>query len=218
MDAKVFDSMPWQSERVKRLPDPLLRNVRITIDRLFNRHAARYDRVMSVRPEELRIIHYPDPILRTKAQPVARITDEVRAVALRMIDLMHEAPGVGLAAPQVGLPWRLFVANPTGEPGDDRVYINPVLSSPSAETDDHEEGCLSLPEILADIRRPKGITLDALDLDGNPLHDATDEFLARIWQHETDHLDGVLIIDRMAGIDRLANRRKLRELEADAKR
>jgi peptide deformylase len=126
---------------------------------------------------------------------------------------MHEAPGVGLAAPQVGIPWRLFVANPTGEPADDRAFINPVLSRPSREMHDRDEGCLSLPEITAQIRRPKAITVTATDLDGREFALTSDDLPARIWQHETDHLDGVLIIDRMTPMDRLANARKLKELE-----
>jgi peptide deformylase len=90
---------------------------------------------MAVKTQQLQIVTYPDPTLRRRAAPVERITDETLAVAERMIALMHEARGIGLAAPQVGLPWRLFVANPTGEPDDNRVYINPVLSAPSREAE-----------------------------------------------------------------------------------
>jgi peptide deformylase len=169
---------------------------------------------MPVDPSILRIVSYPDTVLRAVARPVAQVTDEVRAVARRMLELMHEAPGVGLAAPQVGLSWRLFVANPTGEPQDDAIYVNPVLSSPSRQVEDAEEGCLSLPRITAEIRRPRAITLDALDLEGRPIHTTAEGFEARIWQHEMDHLDGVLILDRMTPIDRMANQKLLRELES----
>ncbi len=171
---------------------------------------------MAVRPDQLRIVHYPDPVLRRVAQPVEAVTDEVRAVARRMLQLMHEAPGVGLAAPQVGLPWRMFVANPTGEPDDDRVFINPVLSGPSREAASQQEGCLSLPGIQGDITRPTAITITALDLDGRSFTLTSDDLPARVWQHETDHLDGVLIIDKMPPIDRRANRRLLKELETAA--
>jgi len=170
---------------------------------------------MPVDPAKLAILHYPAAVLRVKAKPVPAVSDEVKAVALRMLDLMHEAPGVGLAAPQVGLSWRMFVANATGEPHDDLVFINPTLSEPSRTTDDYEEGCLSLPEIRALIRRPKAITITALDLAGNRFSLTSDELLARIWQHETDHLDGVLILDRMTPGDRTALRRKIRELEEE---
>jgi peptide deformylase len=171
---------------------------------------------MPVDPARLAIVHYPAAVLRAKAKPVAAVTEEVKAVALRMLQLMHEAPGVGLAAPQVGLGWRMFVANATGEPQDDLVFINPTLSDPSRTTDDYEEGCLSLPEIRAVIRRPKAISITALDLQGNRFTLTSDELPARIWQHETDHLDGVLILDRMTPGDRTALRRKIRELEEGA--
>ncbi len=161
----------------------------------------------------LQIVHYPDPVLRAKAKPIEVINDEVRRVAKRMIELMHQAPGVGLAAPQVGLSWRMFVANATGDPKDDLVFINPVLSSPSRQTHEREEGCLSLPEITGVIRRPMAITITALDLEGQEFVLTSAELPARIWQHETDHLDGVLIVDRMSPMDRLANEKKWRELE-----
>ncbi len=168
---------------------------------------------MAVAPEKLVIVHYPASVLRQVAAPLRAVNDEVRAVAMRMLHLMHQAPGVGLAAPQVGLPWRMFVANHTGEPGDDLVFINPVLSEATRVTEDYEEGCLSLPEIRATIRRPRGITITALGLDGNTFSLSSDDLPARIWQHETDHLDGVLILDRMSPGDRTALRRKIKELE-----
>ena len=168
---------------------------------------------MTVRVDKLGIVLYPDPALRTTAQPVLDVTDEVRAVAERMLALMHAAAGVGLAGPQLGLPWRLFVANATGEPQDDMVFINPVISQPSRQLEECEEGCLSLPDIRAPIRRPKQVTIEALGLDGKPLRLTDDGMPARIWQHETDHFDRVLIVDKMASIDRMVHRRALRELE-----
>ena len=171
-----------------------------------------------VNPDTLKIVLYPDPVLRRPCEPVQGATDEVRAVARRMLDLMHEARGVGLAAPQVGLSWRLFVANPTGEPEDDRVFINPILSNPSPQTHTHEEGCLSIPHVTGDITRPLGITVDATDEHGGPVQLTSDELAARVWQHETDHLDGVLILDRMPAIDKVANRQAVLELEQAAGR
>jgi len=168
---------------------------------------------MAVTTPELRIVFYPDPALRRVAEPVPAVNDEVRGIARRMIELMHEARGVGLAAPQVGLGWRLFVANPTGEPGDDRVFINPVLSEPSRQTEAHEEGCLSIPEVRGQITRPRAITITATDLSGQRFCLTSDELPARIWQHENDHLDGVLILDKMLRIDKLANRKLIKELE-----
>ncbi len=169
-----------------------------------------------VKPDQLRIIHYPDPVLRQAAEPLPGATDEVRRVAQRMLELMHEARGVGLAAPQVGLPWRLFVANPTGEPEDDQIFINPKLSSPSRENHTHDEGCLSLPNITGDITRPASITVDALDEQGKPFKLTSDDLPARVWQHEIDHLDGILILDRMPAIDKVANKQAILDLEQAA--
>ncbi|MBB6431183.1 peptide deformylase [Algisphaera agarilytica] len=167
-----------------------------------------------VDPAALRIVLYPHPVLREVAQPLDEVDDHVRGVADRMIELMHEARGVGLAAPQVGLPWRMFVINPTNEPGEDTVIINPQLSSPGSHTEPRDEGCLSLPGITAEVTRPTEITLSALDRDGNPFTLSSDDFPARVWQHEYDHLDGVLILDKMTRIDRMANKRAIAELEA----
>jgi len=173
--------------------------------------------VMGIDPGQLKIVYYPDPVLRTAAKPIASVTDEVRQVAHRMIELMHEARGVGLAAPQVGLSWRMFVANPTGEEGDDRVYINPTLTQPTRHTDRHEEGCLSIPGVNGQIMRPAGIRIEATGMNGEKIVEESDQLLARIWQHEFDHLEGVLIIDRMTPIDLKASRRGLEALEADYK-
>ncbi|MEO0514182.1 MAG: peptide deformylase [Planctomycetota bacterium] len=167
-----------------------------------------------VDPTALRIVLYPHPVLRQVAQPLDAVDDHVRAVADRMIELMHEARGVGLAAPQVGLPWRMFVINPTNEPGEDLVIINPVLADPGPFTEPRDEGCLSLPGITAEVTRPTAITLSALDRDGQPFTWTSDDFPARVWQHEFDHLDGVLILDKMTRIDRMANKRAIAELEA----
>ena len=168
---------------------------------------------MPVNTEHLRIVRYPDAALREPAERIEQVTDEVRAVARRMLALMHEAGGVGLAGPQVALPWRLFVANPTGDPDDDRVYINPVLREPSPRTVAAEEGCLSIPDVRGQIMRPVAITLDALNEQGRPVRDRSEALLARIWQHETDHLDGVLILDRMPPKEKRANHRAIEALE-----
>lgn len=179
---------------------------------------------MPVDPAKLRIVHYPNPVLRERARELPTVTPEVQAVARRMVEIMHELRGVGLAAPQVGLAWRLFVANP-GEREDagdaapgDRVYINPVLTNPSRDTASREEGCLSIPGVNGDITRPAAITIRALDVNGQPFEETADGLLARIWQHETDHLDGMLIIDRMPPVDRRANVRALRDLESKVAR
>ena len=168
---------------------------------------------MSVDAATLRIVKYPEAVLRATAEPVGRVNEGVRAVATRMLELMHEAPGVGLAGPQVGLGWRLFVANWLNKEGEDHVFIDPELEVIDPSTAADEEGCLSLPEIRGRIMRPVGIRITATNLAGErfTLQDAG--FAARVWQHENDHLDGVLILDKFTPIDRVANRRLIRELE-----
>ncbi|QDU71376.1 peptide deformylase [Mucisphaera calidilacus] len=168
---------------------------------------------MEADPQSLEIVIHPHEVLRQQAEPVAAVTDEVRGVAGRMIELMHEAPGVGLAAPQVGLSWRLFVVNATGEPGDDVVFINPRFIELGRDQDVYDEGCLSLPEITVNVRRPTRAVIEAQGLDGEVFRLESDEFPARVWQHEYDHLDGVLIIDKMSPTDRIANRVALKALE-----
>jgi peptide deformylase len=171
---------------------------------------------MSLDTSTLQIVHFPDPVLRAKAEPIESITDEVRAVAERMIQLMREVNGAGLAAPQVGLSWRMFVVASRDDDEPDQVFINPQLEVLSRDLVPHEEGCLSLPGISADVRRPSTIRMSALNLDNEQVILESDDYPARVWQHEFDHLEGVLIIDRMSPMDRLANRKAIKELKANA--
>lgn len=164
--------------------------------------------------DKLTVVCYPDPVLKKACPPVEAFTPELRALAEKMIDLMHAHRGVGLAAPQVGVPLRLFVANPTGEPEDNRVYTNPALSDLEGAAT-AVEGCLSIPEVNVAMRRAVKATIQAYDLDGQPFHLAGEDLLARIWQHETDHLDGRLIIDRMSEADEIANRKAIKQLRDD---
>ena len=129
-----------------------------------------------------------------------------------MMLLMAEAEGLGLAAPQIGLSWRMFIARDDPEGDTARVYINPTVENLSSNLVIREEGCLSLPGINAEIRRPQSVTIRAQDLEGNEFELSSDELLARVWQHDFDHLEGVLITDRMSKLDRLANRKPLKEL------
>jgi peptide deformylase len=169
------------------------------------------------RPRTIRL--YPDPILRRKAKAVAKVTPEIRALVAEMFALMRAEEGAGLAAPQVGESLRLFITEARPDEGvPERVFINPVLSRLDGELAPYDEGCLSLPEIRGMIRRPAFAAIDAIDLDGNPFHLESDAFPARVWQHEFDHLDGVLIIDRMTPIDRLRARKAVKELEREAER
>src|SRR3954470_22509203 len=115
--------------------------------------------------EDLEIIHYPDPRLRKTSAPITVFDDRLKALVAKMFELMRASKGVGLAAPQVGENVRLFVINPTGEPNDDRIYVNPMLSEPTAGEEEGEEGCLSLPEINAKIMRNKTLKIEAQDLE-----------------------------------------------------
>lgn len=161
--------------------------------------------------EDLKIIHYPDPRLKKISQPVGEIDAALRALADRMFELMREHKGVGLAAPQVGMNIRMFVMNHTGEPGEDRVYINPVLSDADGD-EEAEEGCLSLPNIHVNVFRAKRLRMQALDLEGKPVDQAGEGFMARVWQHEFDHLNGTLLTDRMGPVAKMTYRKVLKEL------
>jgi peptide deformylase len=167
--------------------------------------------------DPLKIIHYPDPRLK---KPSARVSDfgpALQELTTDMFKLMREHAGVGLAAPQVGKNIRIFVMNATGQPGDDRIYVNPLLTE--AEGDEEaEEGCLSIPELRVNIFRSKRLRMQAQDLAGLPIDQTEEGFVARIWQHETDHLNGVLISDRMGSVAKIAHRGLLRDLEEKFKR
>jgi peptide deformylase len=129
-----------------------------------------------------------------------------------MAEIMFEAQGVGLAAPQVGLSVRLFIASPTFSPDDLHVYVNPRITGGDG-VQNEEEGCLSFPGIYNRVKRKQIVTVEATDLDGNTFVETCRDLGARIIQHEMDHLDGVTLIDRMGTIARLTNRNLFRELE-----
>ena len=169
--------------------------------------------------EDLKILSYPDPRLRKTSVEVRRFDENLSALAKRMFELMRQAKGVGLAAAQVGHGVRLFVVNHTGKPEDDRVYVNPVIFDAEGE-ETSEEGCLSLPGINVQVTRPKVAKIQAKDLAGNPIEQTETGYVARIWQHELDHLNGVLIIDRAGPTAKMESRKILKELEEkyDAKK
>ena len=172
---------------------------------------------------DLKIIYWPDPRLRKMSKPITEFDEKLGALARRMLELMREHRGVGLAAPQVGENIRLFVMNPNpgADPKDDKVYVNPQLFDLEGE-EENEEGCLSLPGINVKVWRSLNVKLRAQDLEGRGIEEAQSGYLPRIWQHEIDHLNGTLLTDRMGPVARLASRRTLKELEeryaADHKR
>jgi len=162
--------------------------------------------------DALQVRIYPDPVLKQIATPVSAIDEGVRALAGRMIDLMYAADGIGLAAPQVGVSKRLFVTRDPDDAVRALVWINPVLDVIDEGMASDSEGCLSLPDIDVNVQRPTGIRIRGVDLDGREMVMESCEHIARVWQHECDHLDGRLIIDRMSTMDRLRCRRAIRAL------
>jgi peptide deformylase len=148
---------------------------------------------------ELEIVQYPHPTLRYKSKPIIRVDRELKTIVREMFDLMYAAKGIGLAANQVDLPIQLFVINTKGDPeiGEELVFMNPVLSSPKG-SHEAEEGCLSIVGVNALVTRPETIHVSAYDLSGKEINMTVDGLLAKAIQHETDHLEGVLFIDKVS--------------------
>jgi peptide deformylase len=171
-----------------------------------------------IQPPEFSLTLYPEPILRQVALPVEAFDEELRAIVAAMFERMRQSKGVGLAAPQVGLKRRILVLNPTGEAQDDLALVNPQIVARSGADTLFDEGCLSFPGIYAEIRRPERCSVRAFDVEGRPIEAEYSGFVSRIVQHEYDHLEGVLLVDRMSPADKLRNRAALEELVARYKR
>lgn len=155
---------------------------------------------------------YPDPVLARKAAPVTEITDEIRALAADMVETMYADKGIGLAAPQVGESIRLITVDLSGpdKREDPHVFVNPVLSNLEGEVES-EEGCLSVVGYRTTVKRAERLRLSATDLDGNPVDMDADDLMAICLQHEVDHLDGVLFIDKISKLKRTLYERKLKK-------
>ncbi|MCU0862925.1 MAG: peptide deformylase [Planctomycetes bacterium] len=165
----------------------------------------------------MQVLIYPDPILRRGGQPITRFDAELRALSERMMEAMYEEGGVGLAAPQVGIEQKLLVLNPEGSKQDRKgelTLCNPRLLRKKGR-EFGEEGCLSFPGIHAEVERWVDITVAYQDLDGKEQTLAASGWLARIIQHELDHLDGVFFTDRLTATEKLRAKAKLQELEAE---
>ena len=159
---------------------------------------------------------FGDPVLREPAEPVAAIDDRVRALVADLVETMYEADGVGLAAPQVGIGLRVIVVDTREEEGSGALaLINPRIADASAETDKVEEGCLSIPGIAEIVERPARVVVEALDPDGEPVRIEADGLSARALQHEVDHLDGVLFLDRLSALKRKMALQKWRKLQEE---
>ena len=179
------------------------------------------------------ILQYGDPILRTKGKPIDKIDPRIRELAQNMVETMHAANGVGLAAQQIGEALQLTVLDVSevedrpstmklnGESIDPKIAMPLVLINPQidlgAETEKGTEGCLSFPEITGEIVRAKSITVRAQNLDGEPIEIETTGFLARAVQHEVDHLNGILFIDRMSTAAKISLSSKLKRLQKETR-
>ncbi|MDO9417752.1 peptide deformylase [Pararhizobium sp.] len=155
---------------------------------------------MTIKP----LILLPDPLLRDVSRPVESVDAEIRRLAADMLQTMYDAPGIGLAAVQIGVPRRMLVIDiaKEGEEKQPQIFINPEILTSSDERSVYEEGCLSIPDYYAEVERPASITLKHLDGDGKEQVIEADGLLATCLQHEIDHLNGVLFIDHISRLKR----------------
>ena len=163
------------------------------------------------------VLQYPDPLLAKVSEPVAEINDDIRALAKDMLDTLTTVGGVGIAAPQIGVLKRVVIIDVSQEkndpdlPQDFRVFVNPVITVLDPKGHEENEGCLSVPELRAKVKRPRRVALDAIDLDGNPVHIEGEGYYGACMQHETDHLDGKLFIDHISYLKRSLYDKKMRK-------
>jgi peptide deformylase len=159
------------------------------------------------------IVHWPNPVLVKGTKPVEKVDDDLRDTVENMSRLMVELRGVGLAAPQVGIAKRFMLVSPTGDLADLRVVVNPEILRSEGE-EEMEEGCLSFPGVYGTVRRATHVHVTYRDLDWAPQDLELTGFVARIFQHEFDHLNGVVFVDRMSQADRIRIRPRLDDLKA----
>jgi len=164
----------------------------------------------------LKILTYPHPTLRHKSKPIRRVDAQLRQIIHQMFDLMYEAHGIGLAANQVDLPMRFFIVNMAADPqeGEEHVFINPVISGRKG-IEEKEEGCLSLPELYGPVKRAETVNLTAYNMEGEEIEAELGGLFARVVQHENDHLDGVLFIDRLSETGTMAASPAVEDFEID---
>jgi peptide deformylase len=168
----------------------------------------------------MKIVHYPHPSLRHPGRPLTAIDKKVRLQVGAMLELMYEAKGLGLAAPQVCLPYQVLVMNPSADPeqrDQEGVYINPVILEHKGSVEG-EEGCLSFPGLYRKVRRAKTVKVRAYDLKGEPFETIASELKGRVLQHEIDHLQGVLFIDKIGAVAKLSVRGPIQEFEREYKK
>jgi peptide deformylase len=164
--------------------------------------------------EKCRITHYPAAVLAEAAKPVEKIDDNIRRLTEKMTEIMLEQKGVGLAAPQAGVPLRIFIISIDGTKEKVKVYINPTVT-PAGGFLSIEEGCLSVPGVRTRIRRYEKCTVTATDLAGNGFTEQADGLYARALQHEYDHIQGITIASRMSQVAKIAHRKQLKKLKEE---
>jgi peptide deformylase len=187
------------------------RSLRLPVDAAA---ATDYLKIMPIKP----LVILPDPILRDVSKPVERVDDDVRRLAADMLETMYDAPGIGLAAIQVGVPLRMLVMDLSkeDEPRAPHIVINPEILAASDARNVHEEGCLSIPDYYAEVERPATIRLRFLDDQGERQEMEADGLAATCLQHEIDHLNGILFIDHISRLKRDMVVRKFKKLAKDS--
>jgi len=166
------------------------------------------------------ILIHPDPRLKKLCDPVADMSDALRALADDMLETMYDAPGIGLAAPQIGILQRVITLDCTAQEEDNRalVMFNPEIVESSEETSSYEEGCLSIPDQYAEVVRPAEVTVRWMDVDGNEQQETFADLWATCVQHEIDHLNGKLFIDYLKPLKRQMITRKMQKLKRERAR
>ena len=162
--------------------------------------------------ENCQLTHYPARVLAGPAEKVEKIDDNIRRLIEKMAEIMRQSGGIGLAAPQIGVPLRIFIIAIETSGQDLKVYINPTVTT-EGKLEAMEEGCLSVPEVYTKVKRYKKCRVTATDLDGNEFTEEAEGLYARCLQHENDHINGVTIVNRMGQAAKIAHRRKLKKLE-----
>ncbi len=169
--------------------------------------------LMSIKP----LVILPDPLLRQVSKPVERFDADLRKFSADMLDTMYDAPGIGLAAIQVGEPLRMLVIDLSkeDEPRAPQIFINPQILTSSKDRNVYEEGCLSIPDYYAEVERPAQVRVSYVDIDGKQHEVAAEGLLATCLQHEIDHLNGVLFIDHISRLKREMVVKKFKKLAKD---
>jgi peptide deformylase len=166
----------------------------------------------------MQIVKYPHPALRHKAEPVTALNKDLELLVGGMLELMYKHEGLGLAAVQVAAPVRVLVMNFAADPekkDHEFVAINPVIVEASKQIVDDREGCLSFPELYAKVRRSKRVKVQAYNMKGELYEMTCEDLPARVWQHEIDHLDGTLFIDKMGLVGRMNSKKYLKQFEEE---